>query len=208
MRVSTELRAKRPGHARGAVGVTLTLAIIEGIITAVGLYSLRFLWPRVYTHDPKVIKFVAAIVPVLSVMAVVDAFEGTLNGACESMGHHSLSPSRFRAKFFDSNGEKMLCESKIRASIALTDRRCCECAGVARGCGWQLLAACTNLVAFYGVGVPSAAVLAFVFNLTGRVIPNPSHRPFDDISCHLFDSSFSDLRCLSVCYCGVDGMEC
>ncbi|KAG6553330.1 hypothetical protein Mapa_005064 [Marchantia paleacea] len=119
MRVSTELRAKRPGHARGAVGVTLTLAIIEGIITAVGLYSMRFLWPRVYTHDTKVIKFVAAIVPVLSVMAVVDAFEGTLNG-------------------------------------------------VARGCGWQLLAACTNLVAFYGVGVPSAAVLAFVFNLTGR----------------------------------------
>ncbi|KAL3694123.1 hypothetical protein R1sor_007774 [Riccia sorocarpa] len=119
MRVSSELRAKRPANARGAVGVTLTLGLIEGIVVAVALYFMRFIWPMLYTSDPKVIRFVANIVPVLSIVAVVDAFEGTLNG-------------------------------------------------VARGCGWQLLAACTNLVAFYGVGVPSAAVLAFVFNYRGR----------------------------------------
>ncbi|KAL2633607.1 hypothetical protein R1flu_005086 [Riccia fluitans] len=119
MRVSSELSAKRPANARGAVGVTLTLCLIEGIITAVALYFMRFIWPMLYTSDPKVIKFVANIVPVLSIMAVVDAFEGTLHG-------------------------------------------------VARGCGWQVLAACTNLVTFYGVGVPSAAVLAFVFNYRGR----------------------------------------
>ncbi|KAL6880344.1 hypothetical protein ACP4OV_011909 [Aristida adscensionis] len=33
--------------------------------------------------------------------------------------------------------------------------------GVARGCGWQHLAAWTNLVAFYIVGLPISLLLGF-----------------------------------------------
>ncbi|XP_024368330.1 protein DETOXIFICATION 17 [Physcomitrium patens] len=40
--------------------------------------------------------------------------------------------------------------------------------GVARGCGWQAFGAAANLCAFYVVGLPSAIVLAFVFDLKGR----------------------------------------
>lgn len=40
--------------------------------------------------------------------------------------------------------------------------------GVARGCGWQHLAAATNLVAFYGVGMPLAVLFAFKLDLRTR----------------------------------------
>ncbi|WRX20893.1 hypothetical protein QQP08_013380, partial [Theobroma cacao] len=37
--------------------------------------------------------------------------------------------------------------------------------GVARGCGWQLLAACTNLGCFYVIGLSISVLLGFKFNL-------------------------------------------
>ncbi|MQL97438.1 hypothetical protein Taro_030129 [Colocasia esculenta] len=37
--------------------------------------------------------------------------------------------------------------------------------GVSRGCGWQHLAALTNLAAFYGIGMPIALLLGFKFAL-------------------------------------------
>ncbi|OEL30324.1 Protein DETOXIFICATION 19 [Dichanthelium oligosanthes] len=40
--------------------------------------------------------------------------------------------------------------------------------GVARGCGWQHLAAVTNLVAFYFVGMPLAILFAFKLDLRAR----------------------------------------
>ncbi|CAL5086568.1 unnamed protein product [Urochloa decumbens] len=40
--------------------------------------------------------------------------------------------------------------------------------GVARGCGWQHLAAVTNLVAFYFVGMPLALLFAFKLDLRAR----------------------------------------
>lgn len=39
--------------------------------------------------------------------------------------------------------------------------------GVARGCGWQAFAAATNLAAYYIVGIPTALVLGFVYDLKG-----------------------------------------
>eukprot|EP00250_Pteridium_aquilinum_P021820 c25236_g2_i1 orf=50-1498(+) len=37
--------------------------------------------------------------------------------------------------------------------------------GVARGCGWQKICAYINLASYYGVGLPVAFLLAFVFNI-------------------------------------------
>jgi hypothetical protein len=42
-------------------------------------------------------------------------------------------------------------------------------AGVSRGCGWQHLAALTNLVAFYFVGMPLAIFLAFKLKFYTKV---------------------------------------
>ncbi|XP_024387711.1 protein DETOXIFICATION 16 isoform X2 [Physcomitrium patens] len=54
------------------------------------------------------------------------------------------------------------------ACIALLDGIQGVLSGVARGCGWQELGAIINLGAFYGVGVPTSALLAFEFNFGGR----------------------------------------
>lgn len=42
-------------------------------------------------------------------------------------------------------------------------------AGVARGCGWQDVAAWTNLVAFYMIGVPLALLFGFKLGLHEQV---------------------------------------
>jgi len=44
----------------------------------------------------------------------------------------------------------------------------CVLSGAVRGCGWQKIGAFINLGSYYLVGLPSAAVLAFVFHLKGR----------------------------------------
>ncbi|KAF0903379.1 hypothetical protein E2562_027247 [Oryza meyeriana var. granulata] len=43
----------------------------------------------------------------------------------------------------------------------------CVLSGVARGCGWQKIGACTNLGAYYIVGIPSAYVIAFILHVRG-----------------------------------------
>lgn len=42
--------------------------------------------------------------------------------------------------------------------------------GTARGCGWQKIGAYINLGAYYLVGIPSALLLAFVYDFGGKVI--------------------------------------
>ena len=41
-------------------------------------------------------------------------------------------------------------------------------AGIARGCGWQHLGAYVNLGAYYGFGIPIAAILGFWGQLRGK----------------------------------------
>ncbi|KDP43816.1 hypothetical protein JCGZ_23024 [Jatropha curcas] len=40
--------------------------------------------------------------------------------------------------------------------------------GTCRGCGWQKIGAFVNLGSYYIVGIPSAAVLAFVYHIGGK----------------------------------------
>ena len=42
-------------------------------------------------------------------------------------------------------------------------------AGVARGCGWQHLAAWTNLIAFYLIGMPLALLFGFKLGVHDKV---------------------------------------
>ena len=53
--------------------------------------------------------------------------------------------------------------------MAKTNRAPRSHAGVSRGCGWQHLAALTNLVAFYLVGMPLAIFFAFKLKLYTKV---------------------------------------
>jgi MATE family multidrug resistance protein len=41
--------------------------------------------------------------------------------------------------------------------------------GAARGVGWQKVCSFINLCAYYAVGIPSAAIFAFVLKIGGKV---------------------------------------
>ncbi|KAF3332690.1 MATE efflux family protein 5-like protein [Carex littledalei] len=56
----------------------------------------------------------------------------------------------------------------ILAISNMLDSIQCVLSGVARGCGWQKIGAYVNLGAFYAVGIPSAILLGFVFNINGK----------------------------------------
>ncbi|CAM6050639.1 unnamed protein product [Sphagnum compactum] len=71
---------------------------------------------------------------------------------------------------FSSSDEVVDYVAKILPLLAITsfmDGIQGVLSGVARGCGWQEYAAYANLGAFYGVGMPTAVILAFVFHLNG-----------------------------------------
>ncbi|XP_051148796.1 protein DETOXIFICATION 12-like isoform X2 [Andrographis paniculata] len=60
-----------------------------------------------------------------------------------------------------ANMAPLLCSSVVVDNIQAT------LSGVARGCGWQHIGACINLVAFYLFGIPVAAVLSFWWDFRG-----------------------------------------
>jgi Na+-driven multidrug efflux pump len=50
------------------------------------------------------------------------------------------------------------------------------CAGVARGCGWQLAGAFVNLASYYVIGLPAAAMLGYYFQFGALVSVTPYSR--------------------------------
>ncbi|GMN74282.1 hypothetical protein TIFTF001_053826 [Ficus carica] len=77
--------------------------------------------------------------------------------------HHNLW-----ARSFSDDPELINSFASMTPLLALSillDAFQCVLSGVARGCGWQHVAAYVNFVAFYLVGMTIAALLAFTFKL-------------------------------------------
>ncbi|KAG0491488.1 hypothetical protein HPP92_004886 [Vanilla planifolia] len=56
----------------------------------------------------------------------------------------------------------------ILATSNFMDGVQCALSGAARGCGWQNICSCINLVAYYVVGIPSSIFFAFVLHVGGQ----------------------------------------
>ncbi|GLT28860.1 hypothetical protein SLA2020_037640 [Shorea laevis] len=119
VRVSNELGARNPQSARRAVWATMFLAIIEAAIFVTVLLSCRSFIGYAYSNDKQVVKYIAAMDPLVCASIVMDSLQAVLSG-------------------------------------------------VARGGGWQLWGAYINFGAYYLVGLPVAAVLAFIAHLRGK----------------------------------------
>ncbi|GLT28859.1 hypothetical protein SLA2020_037630 [Shorea laevis] len=118
-RVSNELGAKNPQAAKVAVVAAFFLAITEAVIVGAILLSCRSVIGYAYSNDKQVVKYIAAMDPLICASIIMDSLQGVLSG-------------------------------------------------VARGGGWQLLGAYINLGAYYLVGLPVAAILAFIAHLRGK----------------------------------------
>ncbi|CAI0400375.1 unnamed protein product [Linum tenue] len=89
-RVSNELGAGRPARARLAVMVVVGLAVAEGVLLAVILFSIRNVWGRAYSNDQPVIDYVAQIMPIVAAANFLDAIQCVLSGTARGCGWQEI----------------------------------------------------------------------------------------------------------------------
>ncbi|PQM34306.1 protein DETOXIFICATION 16 isoform X1 [Prunus yedoensis var. nudiflora] len=73
-------------------------------------------------------------------------------------------------KLYSNENEVIIYVAKMMPLLALSDFLDgfqCVLSGAARGCGWQNLCVLINLGAYYVVGIPTAALFAFILHIGG-----------------------------------------
>ncbi|OMP04700.1 Multi antimicrobial extrusion protein [Corchorus olitorius] len=89
-RVSNELGAGNPEIARMAVKVGMSMATIEAIIVSIALFFSRHIVGYAYSNEKPVVKYVAAMAPLLCISLVTDSIQVVLSGVAKGCGWQSL----------------------------------------------------------------------------------------------------------------------
>ena len=84
IRVSNELGAGKPKAVRLAVRVVLVMAITEGMLVGLLMILLRNIWGHVYSHEQEVVKYVAAMMPIVALSSFLDGLQGVISGLFSS----------------------------------------------------------------------------------------------------------------------------
>lgn len=85
-RVGNELGAGRPQAAHGAVAVAVSLGLTEGLLIATSLYALRSVWGKGFTQEQEIIDYVAACLPLIAIMHLMNSVQGVLSGVARGCG--------------------------------------------------------------------------------------------------------------------------
>lgn len=72
--------AGRPKAAKLAALVVLLVAVIEGLLLSGIAVAVRNVWGYIYTNKEEVVKYLAAIMPVLALSNFMDGIQGVLSG--------------------------------------------------------------------------------------------------------------------------------
>ncbi|KAH8700810.1 putative MATE efflux family protein subfamily [Talaromyces proteolyticus] len=89
-RVANLIGATLAGAARTAAKVTLSGAVIVGILNMILLSSLRFSLAGLFTSDEQVIEMVAAVLPLCAAFQLFDALAASCNGILRGMGRQEI----------------------------------------------------------------------------------------------------------------------
>ncbi|KAK7314618.1 hypothetical protein VNO77_33145 [Canavalia gladiata] len=89
-RVSNELGAGHPQAASLAVCVALFLVLAEGIIIVLFMILLRKIWGNLYSSEIEVIKYVAAMMPILAISTFLDGVQSVLSGIARGSGWQKI----------------------------------------------------------------------------------------------------------------------
>ncbi|KAF8364564.1 hypothetical protein HHK36_033464 [Tetracentron sinense] len=89
-RVSNELGARRPLHARLAVYVVLIIAITEGVIVGAITILVRSVLGRLFSNEEEVIRYAAKMVPLLALSNFMDGIQCALSGAARGCGWQNI----------------------------------------------------------------------------------------------------------------------
>lgn len=79
-RVSNELGAGRPKHAKRAMIVTLKITIFMALCTVLALYFGHNLWAGSFSDSPVIIDAFATMTPLLLISLSCDFVQGILSG--------------------------------------------------------------------------------------------------------------------------------
>lgn len=79
-RVSNELGAGRPQAARLAVFVVIVMAITEGTLIGLLLMGIRNICGYAYSNEIEVVRYVAAMMPILALSNFLDGMQCVLSG--------------------------------------------------------------------------------------------------------------------------------
>nr|GEW59689.1 protein DETOXIFICATION 14-like [Tanacetum cinerariifolium] len=79
-RVSNELGAGNPQRARIAVCMSILLAITEGLIVSLMVFSCRQFLGKVYSNEKPVVSYVASMAPFISLSIITESLQAVIYG--------------------------------------------------------------------------------------------------------------------------------
>ncbi|KAG5522557.1 hypothetical protein RHGRI_034644 [Rhododendron griersonianum] len=89
-RVSNELGAGNPQAARLAVSVVLVMAVTEGVLVGAVLILIRNIWGYAYSNEVEVVRYVAAMMPILALSNLLDGLQSVLSGSVRGCGRQKV----------------------------------------------------------------------------------------------------------------------
>ncbi|KAF7124103.1 hypothetical protein RHSIM_Rhsim12G0140300 [Rhododendron simsii] len=89
-RVSNELGAGHPQAARLAVSVVLVMAVTEGVLVGAVLILIRNLLGYAYSNEVEVVRYVAAMMPILAISNLLDGLQSVLSGSVRGCGRQKV----------------------------------------------------------------------------------------------------------------------
>lgn len=99
-RVSNELGAGNPEKARHAMGVTLKLSILLGLLVICGLGVGHNVWAGLFSDSSNIIIEFASMTPLLAVSIFFDSIQGVLSGVSRGCGWQHLAMYTNLATFY------------------------------------------------------------------------------------------------------------
>ncbi|KAJ0262782.1 hypothetical protein HA466_0032680 [Hirschfeldia incana] len=89
-RISNELGAGNPKGAKLAVHVVVAIVIVEGIMMGSILLGVRNKLGYAFSSDPKVINYVASMIPIVAAGNFLDGFQCVLSGVARGCGWQKI----------------------------------------------------------------------------------------------------------------------
>lgn len=80
IRVSNELGAGHSQAASLAVRVAVSLILAEGIMMVLLMILITKIWGNLYSSETEVIKYIAAMMPILAISSFLDGIQSVLSG--------------------------------------------------------------------------------------------------------------------------------
>ncbi|CAN7006862.1 unnamed protein product [Brassica rapa subsp. trilocularis] len=89
-RVSNELGAGNAKVAKRAVRVVLSIAILESTLVGSVMILIRKIWGFAYSSDPKVVTYVASMMPILAIGHLLDSVQSIFSGVARGCGWQKI----------------------------------------------------------------------------------------------------------------------